>query len=94
MRGVMSPNYDWADFDEVDEDIEDAKFQFDRGEITYGQLCSLIGSQAARHHVDGCEEVFYDEDVPDSIRHLFDDPESIDEMYPEDTPHYGRAHNF
>ena len=68
MKKITGINPDYADFDELDQDALDALEEFAEGQITYDELKSLIGVEAAaaiREHQS--------EHDPDRY---FDDPES------------------
>lgn len=47
MKKITGINPDFADQDELDEDALDAVEEFTEGQITYGELKTLIGPEAA-----------------------------------------------
>ena len=66
QRGV---NPDYADFDEIDEDVEDAIEGYDNGTVTADELKVMMGTDAARTIIERRES-----GDPFS---LFDDPEEL-----------------
>ena len=60
----------WADFDEIDEDALDMMSGYERGDVTFAELVSLVGreqAEEARRQIYGTSG---DED-------LFDNPEEL-----------------
>jgi hypothetical protein len=53
MRVVNGKNPDWADFDEIDQDVVDAREAFYRGELTPDQLRHEVGTEEAQALIDG-----------------------------------------
>lgn len=77
MRIVRGLNPDFADHDEIDEDIAEAISEFDNGRISYLQLKVNIGPEAARSHVDrmaGPEDIA---EYATNLDGLFDNPEDF-----------------
>jgi len=66
IRNGVNPDY--ADFDEIDQDVEDAYEEFDAGNLTYEELKNLVGPAAAAS---------YAENYRDEVEDLFDDPENF-----------------
>lgn len=70
MKIKRGLNQEYADFDEIDEDIEEARSDFENGRLSFDGLRALIGPEAAQSCLDQLDE---DEGLP----HLFDDPEDF-----------------
>lgn len=61
-------NPDYADYDEIDADIEDAIEEYEAGVLTYDELKALIGPEAAQAFLEG---------DPDDPERYFDNPEDF-----------------
>lgn len=68
MKVTRGVNPDYADYDEIDPDVEDALEEYEAGVLTYEELKALIGPEAA--------QAFLDKD-PDDPESYFDDPEDF-----------------
>lgn len=68
MKKIVGINPDFADFDELDADALDAVEEFQQGFLTFEELKTLVGPEAAQ----AIKEQRYG---PDDIGALFDDPE-------------------
>lgn len=66
-KKIMGINPDYADFDEIDFDVEDLIFEYEQGTVGFDELRDMVGSDTARTIQ---ERVHGDADA-DS---LFDDP--------------------
>lgn len=75
MRIVRGLNPDFADFDEIDADIEDAYEEFNNGRISYDQLKVNVGPEAAQAHADRVLGTDYADEYMNDISNLFDNPE-------------------
>lgn len=69
MKKITGINPDYSDFDELDQDALDAVEEFSDGQISYDELKSLIGTEAANTLRVRVQE--------HDLGGLFDDPESF-----------------
>lgn len=77
MKIVRGLNPDFADFDEIDVDIEEAYEEFKNGRISYDQLKANVGPEAAQAHADRIHGMDDSADDHYDIDSLFDDPEDL-----------------
>lgn len=68
-KKITGVNPDFADFDEVDDDVLDAVEEFESGDLTYEELKSVVGHEEAA----AIRDRMYGSNSDD----LFDDPESF-----------------
>ena len=69
-KKVTPVNPDYADFDEIDSDAEDIIAEYRQGRVSFDELKSAIGYEAARQIQD---DVYGEEGIED----LFDNPEDF-----------------
>lgn len=69
LRGV---NPDFADFDEIDVDVEDALNDWNEGIISFEELSRLVGPETA----ENLRRIRYEETGDEAA--LFDDPDDFD----------------
>lgn len=69
MKIVQGVNPDFADYDEIDADVEDAIAEFSAGHLTVEELRHHIGPEAVERFLE------LEEEKSDSFESLFDDPE-------------------
>lgn len=69
MKIRQGVNPDFADFDEIDQDVEDAIAEFEAGYLTVEELKHHIGPEAVERFLE------LEEEREDSFEGLFDDPE-------------------
>lgn len=69
MKIKNGVNPDYADFDEIDTDVEDAILEFESGTLTFDELKALVGPEAAQSLAE--KHADYDPYA------LFDDPEDF-----------------
>ena len=68
MKVRHGANQDFADFDEIDPDIEDVIREFDAGVVSYQELVALVGADQALTMLL---------ERGDDVSFLLDDPEYL-----------------